>query len=246
MGTRTTLFKLTILFTLILGFTVSPARAAFQANDRAVFLSQYTALALITDFEHYRSGRGKPGLYENLMQQLSDFRDHFDHLLAGDKLPPDTKQQLKSQWQQAARNLGACLVTVKQGGFIDQEISYQYQEQMQLFWDNLYSLPLSAPNTREQRWMELVLVLQQTNLRYLNPAWELAPYQGSPIAGLVPAIDSLILATGEIQPQLQEKWPVLKQALENENRAMGFIVNRYSSDMVTLLLHQLDPTRFQY
>jgi|GEM_PF-1635254 len=248
MGCRAGLFKCAIVFTLLVIGPFSPLRAdsVAESENRSWegFFSQHYLLALITDFERYQSGRGDPKLYASLTQQLQGFRTHFDALLLADSaLQEAQKQQLKQQWQHTARALSACLVTVQQGGFIDQEIRYQYQEGMLALWKDLHDAVSVAPFPVTPD-MELILLLQQVSLRYLNPVWTLPNTETPPIAAIADAIDLRVQAAPEDLTALKEKWPLLNQALRDENQSMSFIVHRYSGDLVTLLLQRLEAARF--
>ncbi|MCP5019536.1 MAG: hypothetical protein GY938_30275 [Ketobacter sp.] len=248
MGFRAGLFKCSVVFTLLVISLFTPLRADSinKAETQAWngFLSQHYLLALITDFERYQSGLGDPQQYDSLTQHLQGFRTHFDPLLlAGSSLPETQKQQLKQQWQQTARALSACLVTVQQGGFIDQEIRYQYQEGMLTLWQGLHEA-VSSSSFQITPDMELILLLQQVNLRYLNPAWVLPATKLQSIAAIADDIDLRVQAAPEDLAALKEKWPLLNQALRNEHQSMSFIVHRYSGDLVTLLLQRLEAARF--
>jgi len=234
-------YKIITLFTLVLLLTgmAQPARASESQPDP--LLAQHYLLELIEDFELYQSGRGKSGLNQQLQHHLQRFRFHFDPLLqAASGLPEQERTDLTRHWQQVARNFSAWLVGIEQGGFVDQEITYQYREQMTALWNRLYDITVShiALQNREK----LMLLLQQANLRYLNPDWKLAPHEQDDLASMTQQADSLIqglrLTAAEQNTVLQQKWPVLRQGLLQEDRAMEFIVKRYSGDLVSLLLQR--------
>lgn len=241
MGFSGSQIKLIILFTMLLAissaFITNPALATenqfSEPMPRAAFFTRHYLLTILTDFERYQSGQGNPDLAEHLTAQLKALQPHLDTL-------QDQQPSLQQHWQLAARALSACLVTVQQGGFIDQEVSYQYQERMLALWHTLNTLhPLTAKADIHAP-MDLILLLQMANLRYLNPRWLLAPYHQKSLLEMTGYIEASIQVAAQTTPAVTDKWPLLQQAFLNESRSMEFIVNRYSSDLVSLLIQ----TRF--
>lgn len=243
MGLNIAKFKLITLFTMLM-LTVTSSSQAQQSPTQADWFScRHSLLATIIDFERYRNGLGDPGLDTRLKGHLTTFRHQFDALIAPDSsLSEPLRKQLKQQWQLVGRRLGAWLVTLQQGGFIDQEITYQYQEQMTEFWKQLNSPTLSPGQTTPIQ--RLILLLQQSNLRYLDPSWRLAPYNNLDLTALTTLTDRELAKSDLNDKNIQRKWPLLRQALLREDRSMGFIVNRYSNDLVDQLLRQPDTTAF--
>ncbi|MBA57330.1 MAG: hypothetical protein CMK89_23020 [Pseudomonadales bacterium] len=224
--------KVIVVFTLLWSTTFSKA-----ATDQNLFAGQYYLLELMTDVELYRKGQGQSDVYDQLTGHLQNFRTHFASLLATGSLPESDALSLQQQWKQVARNLSALLVTIRQGGFIDQEIRYQYQEQTSQFWRQLHGAALGQ---RELTGPEqVVLHLQLANLRYLEPQWRLAPHEESSLTAIAEQIDADVSELPNSPADFRKKWPLLRQALLQEGGAMSFIVNRYSGDLIALLLEDI-------
>ncbi|RLU00027.1 MAG: hypothetical protein D9N11_13310 [Ketobacter sp.] len=224
--------KVIVVFTLLWSTTFSKA-----ATDQNLFAGQYYLLELMTDVELYRKGQGQSDVYDQLTGHLQNFRTHFESLLATGSLPESDALSLQQQWKQVARNLSALLVTIRQGGFIDQEIRYQYQEQTSQFWRQLHGAALGQ---RELTGPEqVVLHLQLANLRYLEPQWRLAPHEESSLTAIAEQIDADVSELPNSPADFRKKWPLLRQALLQEGGAMSFIVNRYSGDLIALLLEDI-------
>lgn len=230
-------FKVIAVFTLILSLATTVANGA-TLPQRHLFYSQYYLLQLVTDFELYRNGQGQNDVFEQLTEHLKQFRVHFDPLTAGtSELTETDRQALAQQWKELARSLSALLVTVRQGGFIDQEIGYQYREQTSLFWRHLHGVALARRNLTDQE--HLVLLLQSANLRYMEPLWRLAPHEETSLVDMAAKIDSCVSALPNPPEEFEQKWPLLHRALQQDNRSMSFLVNRYSSGLVSPLLDNL-------
>ena len=222
--------KVIVVFTLLWSTTFSMA-----ATDQNLFASQYYLLELMTDVELYRKGQGQSDVYEQLTGHLQRFRNHFESLLQ--TTPETDRQNLEQQWKQVARNLSALLVTVRQGGFIDQEIRYQYQEQTSLLWSKLHAVALGQRALTSAE--HVILHLQLANLRYLEPQWRLAPYEEGSLDTIADQIDDRISALNNPPADFSKKWPLLRKALRQDGGTMSFIVNRYSGDLVSMLLESL-------
>ncbi|HCB38035.1 MAG TPA: hypothetical protein DEP79_00010 [Gammaproteobacteria bacterium] len=234
MGLTRPQFKIITLFALLTLGGVFPVQADENALHRAQFGSQSTLLAVIIDFERYRNGLGDRHLHQQLDTHLTRFRQHFETLSSiQPRLAEARRAALKQQWQRVARRLGAWLVTIEQGGFIDQEITYQYQEEMTAFWDQLSTQTSSSGLITPSE--ESILLLQHSNLRYLNAHWKLAPYAHHHLTELVALLDRQVQILQPRTTDLQRKWALLKRALLQEDRSMGFIVNRYSGALIELL-----------
>lgn len=243
MGLNITKFKITTLFTMLILAVTSYSQTEESTGETSGFSCQYALLAIIIDFERYRNGLGDPDLNTRLNGHLTTFRQHFAVLIAPDSfLDEPLRKELKQQWQLVGRRLGAWLVTLQQGGFIDQEITYQYQEQMTVFW-NLLNTPTLYPQQMTPP-QNVILLLQQNNLRYLDPSWRLAPYENLNRTQLTVMLDKELDALDLEAAGLQRKWTLLKQALLQEDRSMGFIVNRYSGDLVNRLFQLPDAAAF--
>lgn len=224
--------KVIAVFTLLLWCAAFSARANMDQN---LFTCQYYLLELITEVELYRKGQGQSDVYEQLTDHLKQFRTHFESVR--ESIPETDREGLEQQWKQVARNLSALLVTIRQGGFIDQEIRYQYQEQTSLLWNQLHGVALGLRKLTNNE--QIVLQLQLANLRYLEPQWRLAPYEEGNIATIAEQIDANISAQNNLPPDFGKKWPLLRQALLQEGGSMSFIVNRYSGDLMSMLLENL-------
>ena len=224
-----------VVFTLLLLSQVSRAQDAVHALQQNLFYSQYNLLRLVTDFELYRNGQGQNDVFDQLTAHLKQFRAHFDSVIAPESGLAETQRQaLVQQWKDVARNLSALMVTVRQGGFIDQEIRYQYREQTSLLWRHLHAALLEQRSLTGSE--KLVLLLQNSNLRYLEPQWRLAPHEEDSLGAMTDQIDTLISELPDAPDDFNRKWPLLRQTLQQDGRSMSFLVNRYSNDLVALLL----------
>ncbi|MEE2731615.1 MAG: hypothetical protein VYA55_12415 [Pseudomonadota bacterium] len=237
MGPPTGQFKVICVFTLLLWTVSATSQVAPPPLQQTFFGSQFYLLEVMTDFERYRNGQGQADVYGQLSGHLIQFRAHFDALTSAPGLPETDREALQQHWQGLARNLSALLVTVRQGGFIDQEIRYQYQEQASLLWQHLLGLSLAErePDKTEQ----LILLLQLANLRYMEAQWRLAPYAEHSLPQMADDIEARFSALPDAPADISRKWPLLHKALQQEGGSMSFIVNRYAGDLVTLLRQQL-------
>lgn len=215
-----------------------PALATHQA-----FQMQHHLLSIMDDFHHYQSSQGDPLYYSSIEQHLRAFKAGLDRNLQ--TLPESEAKALNDRWKSTARALSSGLVALKQGGFLEQEVLYHYEEEMHGLWADLLRLSPSIAFTQPeptQKWMALTLLMQQLALRYTNPSLALAgPYQSATLAQMATDFDSALTRVANQHAQdalkpIQEKWAVLQPALHNNSGKMGFIVTRYSNDIVALLI----------
>lgn len=213
--------------------------SASLAQDQSLDLykPQAALLSVMFYFELYETNRGDSRYWQPLIQSAQKFSNS---LTGQDDLKP-----VRKHWAVAAKHLNSAAVSIKRGGFLEQEKQKQYYLKMDNVWQQLQQF--EAENKIIKSEVErLHLLILQLSLRYLNPRYALAgSYQEWNLSTMADAVDKglkqlNLAAPSDSLDDLLKQWHLLNRFFHDSNNAVPFMVTRFAEASSAELSRRLE------